>query len=46
MLRNSLKSVLGDTLSSILEDAGIDPRMRPEDLKLEDWIRLVEEVGS
>ena len=25
MLRNSLKSVLGDTLSSILEDAGIDP---------------------
>jgi 16S rRNA (adenine1518-N6/adenine1519-N6)-dimethyltransferase len=45
MLRNSLQSVLGgvegETLTEILERAGIDPRQRPETLALEDWIRLV-----
>lgn len=46
MLRNSLKSLLGEALPAILEQAGIDPRQRPETLTLEDWIRLVKEISS
>lgn len=45
MLRNSLKALLGERLSDILERAGIDPQQRPEGLSLEDWVRLVEEIG-
>jgi len=48
MLRNSLKSILGgdgDVVRGIFERAMIDPRQRPEDLSLEDWIRLTE-VGK
>ncbi len=43
MLRNSLKPALPDgeaSISSVLTDAGIDPRKRPEVLSLEDWIQL------
>ena len=46
MLRNSLKSILGDALLEPLERAGVDPRLRPEQLSLEDWIRLTEGVKS
>jgi 16S rRNA (adenine1518-N6/adenine1519-N6)-dimethyltransferase len=45
MLRNSLKPLLGgegESLTAVLEQAGVDPRQRPETLSLEDWIRLVE----
>ncbi len=44
MLRNSLQPLLGhdsDSVSEVLEQAGIDPRRRPETLSLEEWIRLV-----
>lgn len=44
MLRNSLRSLLaGDAESptTMLAQAEIDPTARPENLKLEDWIRLV-----
>ena len=45
MLRNSLKAILDEAaLIAVLEHAGIDPRQRPEDLPLEDWIRLTEAV--
>lgn len=47
MLRNSLKPALkGDTdsVSEVLEAAGIDPRRRPESLSLEDWISLTKTV--
>lgn len=47
MLRNSLKPILGgddERLSAVLDRAGIDPRMRPEALSLEEWIRLTEAV--
>ena len=41
MLRNSLKAVLGEAhLTTVLDGAGIDPRLRPEALTLEEWIRL------
>lgn len=48
MLRNSLKVLLGGddaALLEVLERAGIDPRLRPEALSLEDWIRLVKAVS-
>ncbi len=44
MLRNSLQPVLGgdsESVSGILEKAGIDPRLRPERLSLADWMRMV-----
>jgi len=47
MLRNSLKPVLGEDasrLKQVLDCAGIDPRLRPETLSLDIWIRLVEAV--
>jgi len=47
MLRNSLQPVLGgdsDSVSDILEKAGINPQGRPETLTLEEWLRLVEIV--
>jgi len=45
MLRNSLKAILDEAmLLVVLERASIDPRQRPEDLPLEDWIRLAETV--
>jgi len=49
MLRSSLKPILAGDLkstSSVLEDAGIDPRRRPESLSLEDWIKLTGVVKS
>lgn len=48
MLRNSLKALLGgdeNVLEALLDQAGIDPRLRPEALSLEDWIRLVKAVS-
>ena len=45
MLRNSLKAILDESaLSAVLERAGVDPRQRPEDLSLAEWIRLAEAV--
>jgi 16S rRNA (adenine1518-N6/adenine1519-N6)-dimethyltransferase len=47
MLRNSLQPVLGgdsDSVSALLETVGIDPRRRPENLSLEEWIRLASGV--
>ncbi|NLN70958.1 MAG: ribosomal RNA small subunit methyltransferase A [Chloroflexi bacterium] len=44
MLRNSLKPILGESLNTYLETAEIDSSHRPEDLSLEDWIRLVKAV--
>ncbi|MBG0770887.1 MAG: hypothetical protein H0S82_04215 [Anaerolineaceae bacterium] len=44
MLRNSLRSLLGgdiDSVTLMLEKAGIAPDARPESLTLEEWIRLV-----
>ncbi len=44
MLRNSLQAVLGgdsEVVSEILMRAEIDPQRRPENLALDDWIRLV-----
>ncbi len=49
MLRSSLRPRLGedvDTVSAVLREAGLDPRMRPETLSLADWIRLVEVVDQ
>jgi 16S rRNA (adenine1518-N6/adenine1519-N6)-dimethyltransferase len=49
MLRNSLQPLLGedsDSVSTVLESVGIDPRRRPETLSLEEWIRLVETGGE
>ncbi len=46
MLRNSLKPVLGEGLMAVLGQAGIDPRQRPETLKVEDWVRLGKEGKS
>ncbi|MDW7754995.1 MAG: 16S rRNA (adenine(1518)-N(6)/adenine(1519)-N(6))-dimethyltransferase RsmA, partial [Brevefilum sp.] len=45
MLRGSLSQLLGHdkgAAAALLEQAGIDPRSRPETLALEDWISLVE----
>jgi len=44
MLRSSLRPTLGEsleTVSNVIENAGIDPRRRPETLSLDDWVRLV-----
>ncbi len=40
MLRNSLKPVLGVALNDVTLKAGVDPTRRPENLTLEEWIRL------
>lgn len=43
MLRNSLQSVISggrEGVSACLESAGLDPRLRPEALSLEDWMDL------
>jgi 16S rRNA (adenine1518-N6/adenine1519-N6)-dimethyltransferase len=43
MMRSSLKPLLSgraETVSDLLEEAGIAPETRPEALKLEDWICL------
>ena len=47
MLRNSLQTVLGgdsDFVSGIVEKAGVDPQRRPENLTLDEWLRLAEVV--
>ena len=47
MLRGSLTPLLSadkQTTSKLLQQAGIDPRHRPETLSLGDWIRLVKLV--
>ncbi len=47
MLRNSLQPVLGgdsEEVSTLLGAAEIDPRRRPENLSLEEWIRLAKRV--
>lgn len=49
MLRNSLRSLLGgdiDSVTLMLEKAGIAPDARPESLTLEEWIRLVKIYNS
>jgi 16S rRNA (adenine1518-N6/adenine1519-N6)-dimethyltransferase len=43
MLRSSLKPLLGEysgEVSDIIEQAGVDPKARPEVLNLEAWMRL------
>ena len=40
MLRRTLPAVLGDRTMSVLHDAAIDPRARPESLGLADWAAL------
>jgi 16S rRNA (adenine1518-N6/adenine1519-N6)-dimethyltransferase len=45
MLRNSLQAVLGgdsDVVSTKLLEVGINPQARPENLALDDWIKLVD----
>ena len=49
MLRNSLRPLLGadiDAVTLALEQAGIAPDARPENLTLEDWVRLVKVFQS
>ena len=49
MLRNSLRPLLGadvDTVTLALEQAGIAPDARPENLTLDDWVRLVKAYQS
>jgi 16S rRNA A1518/A1519 N6-dimethyltransferase RsmA/KsgA/DIM1 with predicted DNA glycosylase/AP lyase activity len=44
MLRNSLQPVLGgdsEVVSVKLQEVGINPQARPENLALHEWIRLV-----
>jgi 16S rRNA (adenine1518-N6/adenine1519-N6)-dimethyltransferase len=44
-LRNSLAQGLGTTTAEatiVLERAGIDPGRRPQELTVEDWVRLHE----
>jgi 16S rRNA (adenine1518-N6/adenine1519-N6)-dimethyltransferase len=40
MLRRTLPTVLGERTMSLLHDAGIDPRARPESLGLVEWAAL------
>ena len=40
MLRQSLKTLLGEQLSSVFADAGIDSALRPEQLKNDDFMAL------
>jgi 16S rRNA (adenine1518-N6/adenine1519-N6)-dimethyltransferase len=40
MLRRTLPAVLGDRTSSVLQDAAVDPRARPESLGLTEWAAL------
>jgi 16S rRNA (adenine1518-N6/adenine1519-N6)-dimethyltransferase len=47
MLRNSLQPVLGGdsgSVSALLEGVAIDPRRRPENLSLEEWIRMAKRL--
>ena len=49
MLRNSLRPLLGadiDAVTLALEQAGIAPDARPENLTLDDWVRLVKAYQS
>ena len=49
MLRNSLRPLLGGdsgSVSAVLVQAGIEPGVRPENLKLSDWLRLVKGYQS
>ncbi|MEC8974363.1 MAG: 16S rRNA (adenine(1518)-N(6)/adenine(1519)-N(6))-dimethyltransferase, partial [Actinomycetota bacterium] len=43
MLRKSLRKLV-ETQDFVR--AGIDPTLRPQDLNIEDWISLANEVGS
>lgn len=48
-LLNSLSSVLGvgkDRLLPVLEEAGLSPQIRPEAMKMEDFIRLTEKAAA
>ena len=40
MLRRTLPAVLGEETMTLLDDAGIDPRARPESLGLVEWAAL------
>ena len=45
MLRNSLRPVLGgdsDVVSAKLQKIGINPQARPENLALDEWIKLID----
>jgi 16S rRNA (adenine1518-N6/adenine1519-N6)-dimethyltransferase len=47
MLRNNLGSVIDrDRLVSLLEERGINPQVRAEDLNVEDWVALSDAIGS
>ena len=39
-LRNSLKPILGANVETRLQEAGIAPEARPEDIPLESWVHL------
>lgn len=45
MLRNNLKSLVDrDRLTSILEELGVNPQARPEELGVEQWVALSQKV--
>jgi 16S rRNA (adenine1518-N6/adenine1519-N6)-dimethyltransferase len=46
MLRRTLPAVLGERTSSVLRDAAIDPRARPEALGLAEWAALARAEAS
>ncbi len=46
MLRRSLRPVLGAHTERVLEQAGIDPRLRAESLDVGDWAQVARAVAS
>jgi 16S rRNA (adenine1518-N6/adenine1519-N6)-dimethyltransferase len=45
MVRGALRAELGDRVTAVLADAGIDGRVRAETLALEDWAALARAAG-
>lgn len=47
MLRNNLQSLIDrESLSALLEDLGLNPQSRAEDLSVADWVALSNRLGS
>ncbi len=46
MISNTLKSIIPekDEISKLLEDTGIEPKSRPEDLSVNDFVKLCEKI--
>jgi 16S rRNA (adenine1518-N6/adenine1519-N6)-dimethyltransferase len=40
-LRNNLKQIFGNDTEQILRSAGIKPEQRPQELTVEDWVKLI-----